>query len=136
MLGITLSLENCPAEYVWQGNSTNGAYICCDSTTERLETISRSFGARDAKGREIGGRVIVSREILTPRLASTGNGRISKQCGEWLVATPHALRDGERFGASQRDHRFLSQADLDAYVAKYFADAEKRAHKAAAKVAA
>jgi hypothetical protein len=100
---------------------------------EHVETITRSFGVLDAKGREIGGSISIGREIRTPRLAEAKGYSITKECGEWLTASPGALRDGKRFGSSHGWQYFSSQAELDAYVAKYFADAEKRARKAAAK---
>ncbi len=130
-LGVTHTLETAPAESL-TSDHIGREWMRCDYKTERLERIVRGFGVTDAKGREIGGSVVIEHLTITPR-ANSESGRITKECGEWLIARPHAVRDGEWFGASQSDNRFTSREALDAYVAKYFADAEKRARKAAAK---
>ena len=41
--------------------------------------------------------------------------------------TPHATRDGVRFGASQRPRHFSTIAERDEKIEEYFANARKRA---------
>lgn len=99
-----------------------------ETETDRL---IREFDFVDAKGRRIGGRVILRVETreLHPVADPKGYSRLSKWVGSRFTAEPHALRDGERFGASQATHYFETEGERDAYVAKYFRDAEKRAAK-------
>lgn len=93
------------------------------------ENIDRAFDYVDSKGRRIGGRVSLS----TVNVVADETGDSSLLARDWLgfrfVACPGALRDGRSFGAIQRNHYFETVEERDAYVVKYFRDAEKRAAK-------
>ncbi len=102
-----------------------------DTQTDRLD---RAFGARDAKGREIGGRAWIGTSAIVelPDEASTFWRVDASRIGTTeFFFEPHATRDGNSFGALQGRRYFPSIEARDAAVAKYFAAAEKRAAKAA-----
>lgn len=94
---------------------------------------ARDFNVLDKKGRAIGGvanlyeadRTIAERELYV----SCPQGEV-KPAGRVYGYSPHATRDGEWFGAIQGTQWFDTAEQRDAAVARYFANAEKRAKKA------
>ena len=105
-------------------------------------TFKKTFDAIDSKGRKVGASVWKYSQVLTPvPQAEIDRGWFGfiYEGEEALSDTtifayePRALRDGESFGASHRTHYFRTEAERDAACDKYFASAEKRAAKAAAR---
>lgn len=96
---------------------------------------ARHFGVRDTKGRVIGGRVVLfeaDRAVVEQQLyVGCKQGEV-KPAGRVYGYRPNATRDGEWFGAIQGTQWFDSAEQRDAAVVRYFANAEKRAKKAAA----
>ena len=96
----------------------------------------RGFGVHDAKRREIGATVYLGTASFTRKSDNATHwypvdpARIGKKM---FYFTPSATRAGEAYGASQTANFFFSEDERDAAVAKYFAAAEKRAQKTAAK---
>lgn len=131
------TVETAPAETIWAGRSDAEKYITVAVVCYATGTEVRDFDAVDNKGRRFGARVrtfIETRDAVTqsdPRYRNS----LSKWTGVRYVAQPHAMRGGELYGAMPSDQYFETEAARDAYVAKYFADAEKRAltNKARAK---
>lgn len=95
-------------------------------TSNALETVKRDLGFKDSKGRMIGGSVSIG--IETRELGGNGH-TLTQWIGGKFTATPHALRDGEWFGASQDRKYFTTMEEVRAYIEKYFAQATKRAAK-------
>lgn len=98
---------------------------------ERREPIHVLFAATDTKGRRFGARVRVEliewdhadADALCPYLIPEAN------LGRWVHVLPHATRDAADYGAWQGGAAFRTEDEAQAYIAKYFADAEKRALK-------
>lgn len=120
-----IDFSSIPADCIF--TCRNGDQLArCEIETVETGRLVRDFPFVDSKGRRIGGRIVLSDETAT--LAADGN-RLTDALGLRFVARPHALRDGELFGASQSCQYFATAIERDAYVAKYFRDAEKRAAK-------
>ena len=110
-------------------------YIPCKIEETARTRVERGFGVLDSKNREVGGSVSLCVTTYTrdeTRRPEQG-GRVCTpgSLGVWYTARPHALRDGQPFGAIQGAQSFRTEAERDAYVARYFANAQKRARKAA-----
>ncbi len=88
----------------------------------------RNFDVVDAKGRVIGGSVKTWTEERVVSDAKTN--WLSSWVGIKYFYEPHALRDGQYFGAIQNCKCFDTADERDAAVEKYFANATKRAVKA------
>lgn len=96
-------------------------------TTERVD--NHDFGVTDKKGRAIGAQLVFqTRELV----ASTDGFGLAIEPGNYFCFTPHATRGGETFGAFSGTRYFKSEAARATAVAKYLADASKRALKTAA----
>jgi len=103
---------------------TSGRYVRVDRASSHVETIKRDYALRDAKDREIGGRVDITREEPTPNAESkTGCDWIGDKFG----ARPQATRNGVAYGASQRAQYFDTIEQARAYAEGYFTKAAKRA---------
>lgn len=109
--------------------------------TQEVKKIT--FDAADKKGRKIGASAWCCSQVLTPvpqeEIDRGWYGWIFEGADELNGATiysytPHGTRDGKDFGAFQGRFYFTSEQERDAAVAKYFANAEKRAIKKAATV--
>lgn len=89
------------------------------------------FSALDTKGRRFGARVRVEVIEYAPADEATlGRYLIAPEnMGRWMQVRPHATRDGQDYGAWQSGKRFRTEDEVQAYIAKYFAEAEKRALK-------
>ena len=100
-------------------------------TIDRQEPICTQFDAVDTKGRRFGARVRIEMiewdradaDVRCPYLISEAD------LGRWYVVYPYATRGGDLFGASHSGSPFREESEARAYIAKYFADAEKRALK-------
>lgn len=101
---------------------------------EREQVLRRieAFGAFDAKGREIGHRYTIDREVwvIDGRSHSLCEiGKLDELLEETFLVEPQALRDGRKFGAlpvaSYR--RFRSLAEAKAYGEAVLARAAKKA---------
>lgn len=99
-------------------------------------TESRVFAHVDNKGRAIGAKAykwtFEAAEGFHPEYRH-GFRASRVPVGTNFAFEPSATRGGESFGACQETRFFRTAAERDAAVAKYFADAEKRAAKTAAK---
>lgn len=104
----------------------------CDRKYVRVSFEARDFDCVDTKGRAFGGYASVEIETRTADETScwTTNWLGSRYC----VATG-ARRGGKSFGGSQTITYCDSKEEVAAAVAKYFADAEKRAMKNKARAA-
>lgn len=103
-----------------------------------LATETRTFDAFDTKGRRFGGRAVtfaVDYVADTAQLWNYPGNIASAEARAPYAGTtrygfrPHAMRGGKGYGASQGANEFATAAERDAAVAKYFAEAEKRALK-------
>jgi hypothetical protein len=92
------------------------------------DRLDRRFDAIDTKGRRFGARVSFSRVefVALPDDATSGWRR---EPGVYIVARPHATRNGVEYGASQREHYFDTLDQAQAWGEIYLAAAEKRALK-------
>jgi hypothetical protein len=127
--GPTHTIDTAPEGTLWTSLYKPGEpWISVTVTEEVLRTEIRHFGVRDAKGREIGGRVQLIEKTLVPT-TDRSNNRITKKAGRWLWVRPHALRDGIAYGAYQHGKRYASMEAAEAAIEKYFRDAERRAQK-------
>lgn len=97
------------------------------------ETAVRSFDARDRFGRTIGAKAYTWEESYAEAADSTPSATYHHYIvpGCYFGFCPQALRDGRKYGAVQHDQLFTTEEARDAAVARYFADAERRAAKAA-----
>ncbi len=106
------------------------------TTYGKTETQSEEvigFGLFDSKGREIGARVTLQiREMVPVAADAPSYAGFNIKPGTYFTFTPHAARGGEDFGAFSGTRYFKSEAARAAAVAKYLADAKKRAAKNAA----
>jgi hypothetical protein len=108
-----------------------------------VETKKITFNIADSKGRKVGASAMIFSQVLQPvpqeEIDRGGWFHWVMEGAEELSGTtvygyePQALRDGNFFGSSHACKRFFTEAERDAAVAKYFANAEKRAAKAAAR---
>jgi hypothetical protein len=100
-----------------------------------LATQDREFAAVDTKGRTFGARVLTLTATYVARTDGMNWGYNIAPGTIRYEARPHALRDGQMFGASQGTRSFETVAERDAWIARYFKDAEKRALKNKARAA-
>lgn len=108
--------------------------VYCTRLEADVATIARDTAHRDTKGRVIGGRVRISTDTFEVAPEANRGGWTYAQPGDVRFAyTPSATRDGKDYGASQSRVSFLTAAERDAAVEKYFAGMAKRAAKAAEK---
>ncbi len=94
--------------------------------------ITHDFGVVDSKCRKVGAQVSMqSYEFVqaTDEQVKAGIGYHDMEPGVYCSFCPHALRDGKPFGALQTRRYFNSEYAMASAVAKYFADAKKRASK-------
>jgi len=93
-----------------------------------IEKLSKSFALRDAKGREIGGTFSIDQVdyVPAPEGATWGYPRAP---GTVIYGHPQATRDGQRYGASQREVEYPTLDAARAAAAAYFVKAAKRAGK-------
>lgn len=111
------------------GNGTQLAYVSRE-WGEESRRVDRQFGFRDTKGREFGAMVRIGTQTRTPRSpATSGYGSLSDWLGTKIEVRPHATRGGQLYGAGQSSQFFDTMEQAEAYVARYFRDAEKRASK-------
>ena len=122
----------------------NGKTYAAGTETEAvLGHDARDFPHKDARGRVIGGRVtfltVTYRALDDAEVAANAARFGGRYCGSiiepekigrtFYAIRPHALRDGEAFGALQARRFFDTKDEMQAAAVKYFADAEKRAGK-------
>lgn len=81
------------------------------------------FGIRDPWGRAIGGRVITWKRENDEGLRTDFPFALNVQ----------ATRNGQKYGASNYDKFFATEAERDAHIAKYLKNAAKYAVKVAAR---
>lgn len=83
-----------------------------------VETTAIALGRFDTKGRELGHRVRIDREVWV-----YGSDKATSLCplaevalyiGETFVVRPQPMRDGAAFGASQRGKRVRTMAEAEA----------------------
>jgi hypothetical protein len=94
------------------------------SAYERVNYEEREFDCVDTKGRSFGGYASV--EIETRTADETSYYRTNWLGSRYRVAT-NAMRGGKVFGGSQTVTYCDSKEEVEATIAKYFANAEKRA---------
>lgn len=102
------------------------------------ETVSVQFDAVDNKGRRFGARARI--DVVEYTLKAEGDDgwcyRIPEgDLGVWFAVSRHATRSGNDYGAYPGGERFRTASEAEAYIAQYFADAEKRALKNKARAA-
>lgn len=102
------------------------------STYERVSHEEREFGCVDTKGRSFGGYASVG--IETRSADDTSYWSTDWLGSRYRVAT-NAMRGGKTFGGSQTVTYCDSKEEVEATIAKYFANAEKRAMKNKARAA-
>jgi hypothetical protein len=96
------------------------------SAYERVSFETREFDCVDTKGRSFGGYASV--EIETRTADETSCWTTNWLGSRYRVAT-NAMRGGKTFGGSQTITYCDSKEEVEATIAKYFANAEKRAMK-------
>jgi hypothetical protein len=84
--------------------------------------------AKDDKGRSVGAHVVMYEQEFTAAPADVRSGCVVPP-GYYFFFTPIATRGGKRYGASQGDRRFSTEAERSKAIARYMADAQKRAVK-------
>ena len=87
------------------------------------------FGATDSKARVIGAQIkrIEADWIETPQ---GQYGYVNDRRGLWFGFEPHATRNNQRYGAGLQRHCWFATIEArEAAIAKYLADANKRAAK-------
>jgi hypothetical protein len=95
-------------------------------TPRRAE--ERQWQYRDRAGRQIGARLwLETIEVLEG--AAVAYAGHPAEPGVYFTAQPNALRGGEGFGAWQPRQCFKTEAEREAYAARYFRNAEKAAAK-------
>lgn len=102
-------------------------------TDVKTATVERTFDAKDSKGRVLGSIVWMGTSEVAEQ--KNPNGCYYRVEASAIGTTqffmePHALRNGEQFGALQRRRYFPTIEARDAAVAAYFLNAEKRATRA------
>ena len=87
-----------------------------------------AFDVNDSKRRAVGAQIkrIEAHWVETPEGKC---GYIPYRRGRWFGFEPHATRDGRRYGAVQQWRWFATVEAREAAIAKYLADASKRAAK-------
>ena len=92
------------------------------------------FAATDSKARVIGAQIkrIEADWIETPQ---GQYGYVNDRRGLWFGFEPHATRNNQRYGAVQQWRWFATIEAREAAIAKYLADANKRAAKFSAGLA-
>ena len=87
-----------------------------------------AFGATDSKARAVGAQIrhIEADWIETPQ---GQYGYVNDRRGRWFGFQPHATRNGVNYGAVQKWRWFATIEAREAAIAKYLADANKRAAK-------
>ncbi len=129
------TIDDVPEQFITR--LRNGrAYITVSRAEQLISQEKRDFDVVDRLGRTIGAamtRLTVTCEPVIRDASASGYVAISQWTGTRIMCRPHALRDGNFYGASHDGKIFRTDAEADAYTAKYFADAEKRARKIAAK---
>lgn len=103
---------------------------------EQVRRRAASFGAFDAKGREIGHCYTIDREyhVIDAEANLLGElGRLDLLLEESFMVFPQGLRDGVKFGAlpTASYKRFKTLAEAEAYAEKVMARAERNAIKKA-----
>lgn len=98
--------------------------------------IAEDFGKADSKGRALGARahlIEADRVILEANMhpVCAATFRDVLPAAHVFGFCPQAMRGGAPFGAVQRDRYFETAEARDQAVAKYLADAKKRATKKA-----
>jgi hypothetical protein len=106
-------------------------------TEQRVEQLVR-FGCYDEKGREIGALITTCVHEFAPLteedLAGTYYSFYRKAPGRYFAFRPHATRNASTYGACQGWHYSSSEEERAAVIAKYLADARKRAERKAHKI--
>lgn len=88
------------------------------------------FFLSDAKGRRIGARIWLA-VATSVEIADDSRGWSNLPPGVYFAWCPHATRNGNTYGATQ-EYRYCKTEDERAQaIAKYLADARKRAAKIA-----
>lgn len=109
-----------------------------NSLTDSVRTYGpdESFGVKDRFGRELGASVTLFTAINTPVSWETNFEPFAQEVAKALLPagrvygfTPWSKRDGKPYGASQLARWFATEAQRDAAVVKYLAEARKRAAK-------
>lgn len=91
--------------------------------------IARDFGVTDQRGRRMGGIAFLATAVYSPLSADAlpYASYTTIEPGTYYAFTPHATRNGERYGACQHTKLFATEAERAIAVEKYFAGAQKRA---------
>lgn len=97
-------------------------------TNKQVEHVA--FEIADKRGRQIGARIETFEATFT-EITDEGFSYYTQAPGHYFGFRPRATRNGEWFGASQRQRYFKTQQERAEAIAKYLADAKKRAAKAA-----
>lgn len=98
---------------------------------------TREFDAVDTKGRRFGAAATKTTQVyetqqraIWPTAHNLANANENRRPdGTYYAFRPTAMRGGDFFGASHGENIYASEAERDAAVERYFADAEKRALK-------
>lgn len=100
---------------------------------------TREFDAVDSKGRRFGASAYKFHRDYSRKVgevaAYCAHNMCQRPAGRYFGFRPQAMRGGERYGASHGETLYSTEAERDAAVAKYFADAQKRALKNKARAA-
>jgi hypothetical protein len=119
--GRNLSLDLRPAAAIYQEDNMRCAL---SETPPRRELVS--FDVLDKRGRVVGARITRNEHTYTE-----GGDRAwyEQTPGTFYAFTPHATRNGETYGASQRTVLCATPEEREAAIAKYLRAARKRAAK-------
>lgn len=82
----------------------------------------------DSRGRKVGAR-IARFEATYTEVGQDARSWYSRAPGHYFAFHPWATRNGQRYGASQREQFFSTEAEREAAIQKYLKAAFKRASK-------
>lgn len=98
--------------------------VLTDHRAERL--VIADFRIADAAGRAMGARLTL--EVRTYEAAEAGaTGARNIAPGSYYVFTPHATRNGKRFGRVQADRHFATESERASAISLYLRAAVQRA---------
>lgn len=96
------------------------------------DKIISSLEVKDGRGRLMGVRVERCEADWVDSPEGQLWGYITERRGHWFSYRPHTTRDGKHYGPVQTERWFATREERDADIARYIADAQKRANKKAA----
>jgi len=107
------------------------ARIIYNRVADNVKTSQLDFGFHDAKGREIGAvaRTWTETRTAAPVQNQGGYSCAPEDLGVWFYVNFHKTKNGQTFGASQRDYKFRTIQERDVYMAEQWGKRLKEAKK-------